>query len=343
MSDDQTSERARAIRRFRWLGLYLPLAVFGAIAVVQLALLPLMPDPAATHWGLSGGPDGFAPAWIHPLMTVFIGAGISALIAGIALAEIGRPGRRVAYRLMAAVIWWEVGMLGVSFLGTVLVQVGLDDAQDAPSATGMLIAGLLVGIALGVAAWKLSIEPPVEDDESHVPAPVALSSSEQAVWLKTVTMARSGRLVLGAAVVLVLVLAAVTASLDLATSGRLSGGTWIVIGSFVLVAVLVLLGVVFRVRVDDSGLTVRAPIGWPRIHVPREEIRTAEVVSVNPMGEYGGWGWRYAAGNGWGVVMRAGEALRVTRTNGRVFTVTVEDAETGAALLGGLTQRRESA
>ena len=342
MSVSQSPVRAHAIRRFRWIGLYLPLAAFGIVALVQVVALPLVPDPAATHWGLTGGPDGFAPAWTYPLMTLLIGAGASALIAGFTLAEISSPGKRTSYRFMAAVIWWEVGLVGISSLGTMLSQVGLDDARDAPSVTGILIAGLVVGIALGLTAWRLSIEPPAEADESRVPAPVALAPSERAVWLQTVTMARPGLIVLGSAVVLLLVLAAATASLDLAASGRLSGGTWVLVGSFALVAVLVLGCCVFRVRVDDSGLTVHAPIGWPRIHIPREEIRTADVVLVSPMGEYGGWGWRYAVGNGWGVVMRAGEGLRVTRTSGKVFTVTVDDAETAAALLGGLQERTEN-
>jgi hypothetical protein len=37
--------------------------------------------------------------------------------------------------------------------------------------------------------------------------------------------------------------------------------------------------------------------------------------------------------------MRKGPAIRVRRTNGTVFTVTVDDAETGAALLTAETER----
>lgn len=42
---------------------------------------------------------------------------------------------------------------------------------------------------------------------------------------------------------------------------------------------------------------------------------------------------------GFGVVLRSGPAIRVHRRNGKTFTVTVEDAATGAALLGALSTR----
>lgn len=40
-----------------------------------------------------------------------------------------------------------------------------------------------------------------------------------------------------------------------------------------------------------------------------------------------------------GVVLRSGEAIEVQRTGGRRFVVTVDDAQTGAALLGTLVAR----
>jgi len=63
-------------------------------------------------------------------------------------------------------------------------------------------------------------------------------------------------------------------------------------------------------------------------------IESASVIDVRPM-EWGGWGYRgmltlmrQAA-----VVLRAGPGIRVDLADGRVFVVTVDDPETGVALL----------
>lgn len=60
------------------------------------------------------------------------------------------------------------------------------------------------------------------------------------------------------------------------------------------------------------------------------------------MGEFGGWGLRWAPGGGFGVVLRSGPGIRITRTNGKTFSVTVDDAETGAALLTALAARAQA-
>ena len=61
------------------------------------------------------------------------------------------------------------------------------------------------------------------------------------------------------------------------------------------------------------------------------------------MGEFGGWGLRLSVEGRFGVVLRQGEAIEVTRANGRRFLVTVDDAATGAALLQALIARDASA
>jgi len=58
---------------------------------------------------------------------------------------------------------------------------------------------------------------------------------------------------------------------------------------------------------------------------------------VQPMGELGGYGVRSAPGR-FGVVLRAGDALDVTRRNGKRFTVSVPDAATAAGVLRAYTE-----
>ncbi len=111
----------------------------------------------------------------------------------------------------------------------------------------------------------------------------------------------------------------------------------------VLATVVVVSSIAFHVRVDDDGLSVTSVVGLPRVHIALADIARAEAVLVSPMGEFGGWGLRWAPGSGFGVVLRTGPGIRVTRTNGKIFTVTVDDAESGAALLDGLAARARAA
>lgn len=41
-------------------------------------------------------------------------------------------------------------------------------------------------------------------------------------------------------------------------------------------------------------------------------------------------------------MLRSGPGIRITRTNGKTFSVTVDDAETGAALLTALAARAQA-
>ena len=109
-----------------------------------------------------------------------------------------------------------------------------------------------------------------------------------------------------------------------------------------LLIVLALTTTTFRVRVDASGLTTVSPAGFPRFTVPLSEVRSVAVTDVNPLGEFGGYGLRWTPG-GFGVVLRRGPAIDVTRTSGKRFVVTVEDAARGAALLRAFAVREQGA
>ncbi|WP_105565500.1 DUF1648 domain-containing protein [Microbacterium halophytorum] len=334
------AERRRAVRRFRWVGLYAPLAVFVMLTAAQFAMLPAMPDPAATHWGFTGGPDGFGPQWVLPVTTIAVGGGITLLLALLALSGLRtNSGRAMSYRVIAAAIWFEVGLLGVGQFLTAAMQVGYDDARDVPNAGPALLIGAAIGVVAGFLAWKGALNVPADPDErAAAPEAVDLAPGERAVWIRSVSLSRSALIVLGALVLITLGIALTTAVLDVQLTGSLSAGAWAAIGSGVLATAAVLLAARFVVRVDADGLTVRAPLGWPRKHIAAGDIRSAEVVQVSPMGEFGGWGWRYGvAGAGMGIVMRAGEGIRVTTNAGKLVTVTVDDAETAVALLRGLT------
>ena len=71
------------------------------------------------------------------------------------------------------------------------------------------------------------------------------------------------------------------------------------------------------------------------------DIESVKMVQVEPLAEFGGWGWRWTPEGGLGVVARAGEGILVVLRDGRRFTVTVDDAETGAALLAAYASATE--
>lgn len=155
-------------------------------------------------------------------------------------------------------------------------------------------------------------------------------------WAGTATMARSGRIVLG--VSLVVLLAATVLSF---AAGGAAG--WITLTTLLVLTVLVATMLVFRVRVDTRGLLVRSAVGWPRTWIAAAEIASVRVTEIDPFAEFGGWGWRYGVDGRRGIVLRAGEALEVTRRGGTVFVVTVDDAATAASLLAEAVNKGESA
>jgi hypothetical protein len=80
-------------------------------------------------------------------------------------------------------------------------------------------------------------------------------------------------------------------------------------------------------------------LGLPVIRVPLSDIASADVATIDPFGQFGGWGIRYGFGGRVGIILRSGEALEVIRKSGRSIVITVDDAESAAALLGGLIAR----
>lgn len=109
----------------------------------------------------------------------------------------------------------------------------------------------------------------------------------------------------------------------------------------VAVGLLVLFGtlafVQVAVRVDDHAMEVRCGhIGVPRRRIPLSHVVGAEFdPSVTPR-QWGGWGYRWRPEKGTAVIVRRGEGLVLRLGDGRIFTVTVDDAESGVHAIRGL-------
>ena len=336
-----TAVARRARTAFVWVGAILPLTILAVSTVIVALWLPELPEPSAIHWGANGA-DGFGPGWIH----VVILLGIAVLVGVLALIGANTPRRRSetngdspwssTSRLLGAT---NLGLASVvSFVSLVSVgtQRGLADAVDAPDIGPASLAGigLLAGGAL--AGWFLQPDVPrPERRDSAGAAPLATSATERVVWIGTASIAPLGLAVLGGSALAVCALAAV-----LAATGVGGPGVVIVLLAAALVVLALVVTTAFRVRIGPAGLLVRSRAGWPRIEIPVADIVAARAIEVDPFAEFGGWGVRHGLDGRSGVVLRRGEALEVTRTGGRRFVVTVDDAATAAGVLATAVARR---
>lgn len=90
-----------------------------------------------------------------------------------------------------------------------------------------------------------------------------------------------------------------------------------------------------EVLVDRRTVQVRSlPLGWPRVAIPIAAVEAVSAVDVRPL-TAGGWGYRGSLRlfrrAAW--VLRRGPGLELALAGGRRFTVTVDDADAGAAAL----------
>ena len=331
--------RDAAVPRFLLVCLGVPAVLVVAALAVQLVLLPSLPDPVATHWGPSGAADRFGPAWTTPLITVLVGLGVPALIALTTLPGMRRGGRGPSYRLLGAFAPAVTTVVTVLGTGALLQQAGLADANEAPAIWAPLVAAFACAIPVGVACWYL--QPAVAAPAAAAGGaarPLPLGGTERAVWLGETSIGRGGAVAIGAAILVV-----IAAALTLWLIGDQPAAAWLVTGIAVLLVLLAASTLVFRVRADESGLTVASVAGFPRFRVPLDEIAAARSTTIEPMGDFGGWGIRSGLDGRFGVVLRRGPALEVERTNGRRFVVTVAGADTAAALLQALVERARTA
>lgn len=312
----------RARRAFTLVGLAAP-ALFTATATgVMLAWQPDLPEQVVTHWG-PDGPDGFASPSLLVWMQVVLGLALPALMVVPVLATMRRAWG-AACRFLGAMSLGISALLAISSVGSVAIQ---RDSVDVGFGIGaVMITGFAATVVFGLVGWLLQPNTGFSSQTSPEPTSLALAPGERAAWFGTVSVSRAGRLALGF-LLMVLVAATVWSALSEAAQ------SWILVVVTVLVLALMLTTLVFRVHAGADGLRVRSMMGWPAWGIPTDEIADVRAVRVNPMAEFGGWGVRRSVDGRFGVVLRTGDALELTRTNGKVFVVTVDDAATAASVL----------
>ncbi|MGJ6961532.1 DUF1648 domain-containing protein [Streptosporangium sp. G11] len=306
--------------------------VAAALVAAPLALRDRLPDPIATHWGPSGSPDGSMPFTASLLLQV----GLWTLLAGgawvFALAGSMTFGRRASRMALGALL----GGAGLFFLGLQAVTLAANlDVPDwgraAELGWGALLA--VAGLVLGGWLGALAARPGPDDrpEPSAVPTRrIPLRPGQRAVWVSSV---RSGPLTaLGGSVL--------AAGLGLAVLALIGGdgALWLPATIMFLAGLLGLTISSVRVQITEEGVVLfYGPFRLPRKHIPIERVERAWSEELFPS-NVGGWGIRGLPGTAT-VMIRGGECLVVGYVSGGRFAVSIDDAESGAALLNTLADR----
>lgn len=282
----------------------------SALLIGWLAWQDTLPPVLPTHWEGSGTPDGFATTTSY---TTIIGALlIGAMLIGQAACLRGGEGAR----------WWAAGAGMVQGLMTSLwfVPVLLTRASGDP-ATARLDAWIVVLIAsIGWGFIPAALYPVSRlTVETRRITPMSTAAPEP--WQRDVT----SRLFLAVwAMMIVVALGLGILSLSEGVVPAIVGGV------IVLLSVPVALISTYRVNIDERGVRVTSR-GVPLARLPLEDIADSRVEELVPI-EWGGWGWRLRPG-GSAIITRRGPGLAIIRLSGRMFAVSVPDAESGQAVL----------
>lgn len=289
-----------------------PALLLGAMVAPFALYWGDLPNPMASHWDISGTPDGAMP----PIVLLLILAGLYVAIHWAVTRVLARtPGEAPSF--VAGLFFLGALLAGVSWLSVLANRDRTTwEAADSVGLLQILIA-TLAALVVGYLGWQIAGGRSVERTPSGESAPALdIGEPTAAIW--------SGR---GAGRILQVV-GSILIVVGLAT------WSWSTI-VLILLGLLVLAFAEVRATVSQKGVVVS--LGWvgiPSWTVPIGSISHAEIETVNPMA-YGGWGYRLRPGVR-AIITRGGGALRLVREDKADLVLTVDDAVTGAGLINSM-------
>jgi len=309
-----------------------PPVVAATASIVGMLLTPDLPETLATHWGVDGSVDqtGGLGSYIGVVAGIVLGFTAGAI--GFSVAPLRTGTSRLFVRSVIGITTWLGVFISLSMYLGVQTQRNVTDVEALPSSTLLAPLGIGFAVAVLVAALFVLLAPRVPNTRgpSAVASSLDLADGELAYWAGTARPSRAFIAVPIGSVLFIVVLFTVVGL-----------PVWLtVLVSLVLASLATMLA--WHVVVDRRGLTATGLFGFPRFHIPIENVASATVTQVNAFKEFGGWGVRVGRRGDWGVVVRTGEAIEVERRHGAPFVVTVDDAQTGAGLLTSLARRTTS-
>lgn len=305
--------------------------------VADLVLLAVfrdrLPEQLASHFQADGRANGHMGQVWYAVANVLLFAVTGALWA---LTVVRGKFFGQAYRWLIAGGYAFAGFLGWMMAAVLLANVDAGDVVKGETqgaslpmwqlAVALGVAVLAAGLGLVLAALGPVPEQPAAIGQAGDGARISLADGEVAGW------ARSAGGWWRPLIALVLVAVGVV---------LLFGSGWVAALPPLILGVLLAVFARPYVVVDRRGITISGMLPWPRLRVPLDRIETATSRDINPLAEYGGWGYRIRPGRS-GLMIRSGEGIVATLAGGRVFAVTVDDSATGAALLNTLIDRRQA-
>ncbi|MDF1488576.1 DUF1648 domain-containing protein [Tessaracoccus caeni] len=313
----------------------LPVVLIVAFATISSLLIWLarndLPSQIAVHWGADGRPDGFAGFW-----EMFITNAVMMFVFPLLLWGLGLAVRQE--RPMGAIAPGLSAFLGVLFTGSTLAQRDMNPGEEA-GVTGLIWIGVLAGLAVGLLLWFLLRRKP-DDYAVASGAPGAdvptlrVSPTTRVAWTGYTRVTGWIWLFAGIALAPMLVVSAVFAVNRSWSDAALMLLLGVALSLFVLTASYA------RVTIDVRGVRVSGAgvIRW--VNVPLANIQAAEVTTVDPVGDFGGYGRRVAlGGEREGMVTSKGQAILIERADERPMVVTIDDARRAAATLNTLLVR----
>ncbi|WP_053923947.1 hypothetical protein [Streptomyces chattanoogensis] len=299
-----------------WLAAFPFIAAIATIAGVYAGVSGRLPEPLGTHFNGTGGHiDGYTSA--HGFLTWNL---VELLVLGIVLGVFVYL-RRTApgTRWVIALGWGLAAAFGYLSCVTLLINVDVTDAADVRLPLWRVAVGLAGALLCGALGWLLAgpdRRPSDRRPAGHAER-LALGRGETAGWSRSV----------GSPLVAALAVVTLCAALVI---GFL--GDRLVAGSLLVAAVVIGAIASVRVTVDRRGLALASTlVPYPFRRIPLDRVEEATSRRVDPLTDFGGWGYRTCPGRS-GLVLRSGDGLVLRLTNGREFVVTVDDAATAAAL-----------
>jgi len=306
----------------------LALPLLGAALVLTATALwsDRLPDPLATHWSGSDGPDGFSGlwtnAWTLAAVLIVVGGGCAAPAA---FARVQLMVRRIL--LVTAMI--VIGLITAVALSMLVTQLDLADPSRARLSWWPMGAGVAVGTAVGLlGAWLLR-DRRVPVPASAPPDPALPRRADRTAL--TLTAGVPGRVLI--------IVGAVLAVLAVGTC-VLAGSAW-PLTIYAPVLWLLLVTARYRITLGPEAITV-VSAGLTMMTYRIDEVVGAHVTTVNPLADFGGWGLRAAGRGRYAVATASGPAVRIETACGDVLTVTTDRADDAAGLLNALADDRFS-
>jgi Protein of unknown function (DUF1648) len=326
--NDATNTHPASTVRIVAVSLVLPLVIAIAAMAVAFSLASHLPTRIPVHWDLAGHPNGFGSPYEFPIIFVAVCVPLIAIFGGAVVFWSHHSPLTLLAKILAVTSVWVTVLVGTLFIGLLL------DVNAGAHPTLVIVLALVFAIVVSVGAW-FALPPGARGvaGRAHpAAAPLTLAEGERAVWTRTASASRG---IIWMLIGLGLVLSAVTLFLTISTTGRYWGLSFLP-----LVLILVSLSMfAWTVRVDSRGVQIRAALGIPVFRIPLDQVTSANVLDVQSVAQYGGWGIRIAMNQRIGIILRSGEALEIHRKKGLTLVVTVDDAETAAGLLNGMLAR----